>query len=246
MKTSSAKIEFLGSPRLFIDGKEIVMRSKRSFALLAYLCLEIQPTVRKKVEQLLWKSEEQPANDRLRVLLTKLRKHSPDIILTSRTSVALDPDIRQESDIVQFLQLYRDGTITSYKKAISLYSGDFLAKSTFEASGSYHTWLDHQRSVYRKILSTMYIEVVDFLLKNGKRDNDLQDGIDLAHKYLSKFIWSDEMILKLALMYIKSQQSKRALVLLLDYENKIEKEFSLYLPHELSSIKQKLELAIYG
>ena len=237
------KLCLLGKPQLLSAGNTINLRSHRAFALLGLLSLEITPTSRKRVAQLLWPEEEQPTNDRLRVLLSKLKQLAPDLIISDVNSIALNPDIQQETDALRFLRLNDEGSIQSYRAALDIYTGDFLQDVSFEASVFFETWLEHQRSIWREVLDFMYQQVVEFLLKEGKRTSDLQDALHLAHKHLSIFPWSDAMILKLCMIYIKKRQPDRALAALERYNVRISKEFGMQLPESLVSVKANLENA---
>ncbi len=237
------KLCLLGKPQLQSAGNLINLRSHRAFALLGLLSLEITPTSRKRVAQLLWPEEEQPTNDRLRVLLSKLKQLAPDLIISDVNSISLNPDIQQETDALRFLRLNDEGSIQSYRAALDIYTGDFLQDISFEASVFFETWLEHQRSIWREVLDFMYQQVVEFLLEDGKRTSDLQDALHLAHKHLSIFPWSDAMILKLCLIYVKKRQPDRALAALERYNMRISKEFGMQLPESLVGIKANLENA---
>lgn len=234
------KLQLLGKPQLQSGDKLINLRSHRGFALLGLLSLEVTPTSRKRVAQLLWPEEEQPTNDRLRVLLSKLKQLAPDLIISDANTIALNPDIQHNADALKFLRLHDDNQIQSYREALDLYTGDFLEGISFEASVFFETWLEHQRSIWREVLDFMYHEVVEFLLKEGKRSSDLQDALHLAHKHLSIFPWSDAMVLKLCLIYIKKRQPNRALEALERYNTRISKEFGMQLPESLVNIKSGL------
>lgn len=236
-------LQLLGKPQVHLSNGAINLRSHRGFALLGLLCLEVTPTSRKRVAQLLWPEEEQPTNDRLRVLLSKLKQLAPDLIVSDANTIALNPDIQYETDALRFLSLHDEGTIQAYRTALDIYTGDFLQDISFEASVFFETWLEHQRSIWREVLDFMYQQVVDFLLEDGKRTSDLQDALYLSHKHLSIFPWSDPMILKLCMVYIKKRQPDRALATLERYNTRISKEFGMQLPDALVFVKHNLENA---
>ena len=70
-------LRLFGVPNIIIDGKEVTLRSKRSFGLIAYLHSEDKPVSRKDLVELLWASNNQPASGNLRVLLYQLHKLLP-------------------------------------------------------------------------------------------------------------------------------------------------------------------------
>jgi len=237
------RLQLLGKPLVHSAGELVNLRSHRAFAMLGLLCLEVTPTSRKRVAQLLWPEEEQPTNDRLRVLLSKLKQLAPDLVVSDTNTIALNPDVQQQTDALRFLSLHDEGTIQAYRTALDLYDGDFLQDISFDASVFFETWLEHQRSIWREVLDFMYQEVVEFLLTKGKRNSDLQDALHLSHKHLSIFPWSDPMIQKLCMVYIKKRQPDRALAVLERYNARISKEFGMQLPESLVFIKSNLENA---
>lgn len=237
------KLELLGKPQLYSKGASVNLRSHRAYALLGLLALELAPTSRKRVAQLLWPEEEQPTNDRLRVLLSKLKQLAPDLIISDATTIQLNPEIQHETDALRFLRLNDNNDMPSYRAALDIYTGDFLEGISFEASAFFETWLEHQRSIWREVLDFMYNHVVEFLLTKGKRSSDLQDALLLAHKHLTLFPWSDAMVLKLCIIYVKKRQPNRALEALNRYNTRINKEFGMQLPESLVKIKFNLENA---
>ena len=240
-------IKLLGTPQIIIDGQELKLRSHRTFALIAYLCLELSPTPRQYISEILWRPEEQPTNDRLRVLLSKLRRSAPNLIISSAKHLEINPVIRQRTDAIQFLALHDEYSTDAFKQAIEAYTGDFLESSELETSSYFDKWLLHQQTIWREVLNFMYHHVIEELLTEGttkdKSEADLREALFLAHKHLSIFPWSDEMIYKLVLIYIKKRQPDRALNLLNQYQARVSKEFDLQLPDQLHSIWQHLQSA---
>ncbi len=242
-------VNLLGKPQILIDGTEVQLRSARSFALIAYLCLELTPTPRNHIAELLWTPEQQPTNDRLRVLLSKLKKTAPNLVKSTTKTLVINKAVRQQTDAIRFLALHDEGTIAASKQAIESYTGDFLTGIEFEASSEFEKWLLHQQTIWREVLNFMYHQVIEELLLEGNSSNsansakDLREALFLAHKHTSIFPWSDEMIFKLAIIYIKKRQPDRALSLVVKYEERISKEFDVQLPPELQEIKSNVESA---
>ena len=233
-------IQLFGTPNIIVDSKDVALRSKRSFALIAYLHLKDKPVSRKDIAELLWGSNEQPASGNLRVLLYQLRKLLLNSIVDIEKTLTIDKTIQLDSDVNRFLALYNEASITSYQAAIKTYGGDFLANNSFEASAKYTAWLEEQQVNFRRKLDIMYLEVLEFLLTKGKRASDLKEAVILTERYNALFPWSDNMMLKLVLVHIKQRQTNKALALLTDYEYQMQKELSLTLPQELAVVKNNL------
>lgn len=233
-------LELFGAPKISVNNKRIFFRSKRGIALITYLHLENKPVARKDLAKLLWPSHEQPATDKIRVLLYSIRKHFPNLIVSLKDSLTLNEAVSVSSDVNRFLTLYNENSIDAYQDAIRIYSSDFLADNSFEASKKYDTWLEEQQTSLRGKLDKMYVETIEFLLIHGKRSNDNKEAKLLKQQYNSLFPWSDTMIKQLSLVYIKQNQLDEALELLIGYERHLQEELSLDLSHELSMFKNNL------
>lgn len=70
----SLELEWLGTPRVFLDGRQVKLETRKSLALLAYLSIERRPVAREFLATLLWPEYDMtraPAN--LRRTLTSLQ-----------------------------------------------------------------------------------------------------------------------------------------------------------------------------
>ena len=150
------KLYLLGAPRVEVNTVPVDLPRRKVLALLIYTALANQPQQRDALATLLWpESERKAARAALRRELHTLNGAIGEgWLVTTRDSVAIDPDALIWSDVALFRNAvsYADrnnqsGSQTNddYKRkqleeAIALYQGDFLAGFTLSDCPAFDDW----------------------------------------------------------------------------------------------------------
>jgi DNA-binding SARP family transcriptional activator len=140
-KVDSAKLYWLGQPRIECDGRSVRLDTRKTTALLAYLTLSDQPVSRERLAALFWPEFDQqraPAN--LRHSLTALRSALPGEWLCAerdrvgvRLSDRLLVDVRRVRVLISEVKSHTHGPdedcpecSAHLQEAAALYKGEFL------------------------------------------------------------------------------------------------------------------------
>ena len=138
-------------------GGLIVVRSRKSRALLAYLAIECGREVsREKLADLLWGNHpDDLARQSLRQCLAELRAifraTAPDMLLTTRETVGLRPDLISV-DALEFLELTQG---LAFDQAARIYRGEFLGNLGLEST-PFAEWVRTQRNHFASIAATVF------------------------------------------------------------------------------------------
>lgn len=149
---ANLELKFLGEFGVFRDGRALPLPpSKKTRALLAYLCLNARKLRREQLCELLWEVPDDPRGS-LRWSLSKLRGVLDDDgrahIVADRTHVAFDAgDLFVDSLALQALaasELAQASTET-LEAAAARYSGNFLEGLEFSDFHDFHSWCVAER-----------------------------------------------------------------------------------------------------
>jgi len=163
MGTLSLKL--FGNFQALLDGQPSgTFRTNKAQALLVYLAVEHKQTHRREgLMTLLWPDMPLPsAQVNLRQVLYRLRQMFPDLLLSSRQTVRLNPDAALEVDLHRFdaliAQVERHAHPSlagctpcreALEEAMVLYRGDFLADFYLDDSNEFEEWAEALREQYR-------------------------------------------------------------------------------------------------
>ena len=135
------KILLLGPPRLERDGEQLVIDTRKTMALMAYLAVTGESHSRDALATLLWpESEPRRARSTLRRNLSVLNKTlDGPWLAVDRDTIGLNPNADLWLDIDQFQQRLQNwqshkhpenevcvDCLSDLVKAVTLYRGDFL------------------------------------------------------------------------------------------------------------------------
>ena len=172
-------ISLLGEFRIEQDGELISLPTRKAEALLAFLILNPEKHTREKLAAIFWgDSPDSSARGSLRKALTFLRKHIyPEIVITTKDTVQLNPDcpvdvdVRQFEDQAQWL-LSAEAASPSQFSAL-VYTGNLL--QDFDDD-----WVYPQRQYYRD----QYIEALLRAIELARAQSEYQQAIDFAQNLL--------------------------------------------------------------
>lgn len=157
------KINFLGSPKVFVDKKRIYFPYKKAEALFYYLYFK-KSSSRNSLTEIFWCDfDEKSAKKNLRDALYKIKKTFGFDILISpkRASLMINTEYNISSDIDDF----------DKNNAAELYKGDFLENFVVKDCYGFEEWLYEKREHYKKI----YIDAIKEKLYENMNYTGIKD-----------------------------------------------------------------------
>ncbi len=161
---------------LHIDGAPL---PQKAAALLVYLARTRQRESREVLAELLWTDQPpERAASSLRVVLSQLRVALPDLLLTDRQTVEINPEYPLTLDASILDDIARDAErewnaartlsdvlLQQVEDAVGLYTGDFLFGFTAPNADAFEDWL----GIERQALHTRAIQAVTYLVTEYER-----------------------------------------------------------------------------
>ncbi len=162
------RLSLLGSPQLFVDGEENILRERKAIALLAWLAVERTAQSRDTLATLFWpEHDQQRARANLRYLLWSLRKSVGEEWLRSEgDQIALADGAQLRVDVEEFHRYLAEwrahshpadahcaACVEALETAAQLYRGDFLQGFTLDDSPAFDDWQFFQAEMLRRELA---------------------------------------------------------------------------------------------
>lgn len=150
---SGLELRFLGDFAVLRDGRPLALPpSKKTRALLAYLCLQPRRFRREQLCELLWEVPDDPLGS-LRWSLSKLRRLIDDEgqprVVADRSSVGIEP-VGALIDVRELRALAAGGlaaaSTDALESAAAQYRGSFLEGLEFSNFHEFHTWCVAERA----------------------------------------------------------------------------------------------------
>jgi DNA-binding SARP family transcriptional activator len=141
MPAVSLRIQLLGPPRISVDGRPLVVDTRKAIALLAYLAIVDRPIGREPLVELLW-PEADPDDGRgaLRRTLSVLRTGlGGSWLAVDRRQVAV---VREgvDLDVARFRSAIRAPDRSALAGAVAVYEADFLEGFSLRDSPAFDEW----------------------------------------------------------------------------------------------------------
>ena len=160
------RLNLLGGYEASVDGHPIWFRTRKTFALLAFLALDPRPHRREAIAELLWPGGEgADARANLRTALVYVRGaigNSADaILMANRDTVGLAPgSVDVDIDVLraarQLIRLPRNVALRKeLESAVSRYRGPFLAELVFPDAPELDVWIEAQREYWRNVATEL-------------------------------------------------------------------------------------------
>ena len=163
------ELRLLGPPRVSIDGRESTLRTRKTFALLAYLAAEGGMHRRDKLAELLWPgSTSGRGRTTLRSALAGIRRElregvpgagdellkiEGDLLgVTVGPELGLDLDVLREAFAASRASRRGEkyeGLISTLRSADAAYRGEFLEGFRLEDAPEFELWVEAQRTLWR-------------------------------------------------------------------------------------------------
>jgi DNA-binding SARP family transcriptional activator len=187
------RVTCLGSFRIG-SHKQAGLQPKRGRELLQYLTLH--PTrgiARDRLIELFWPDlDARAATHRLHLVASGARRFLKEIlggfdaIRCTREGYAWHPSVCVVSDLTHFTDLYRLGSMTAFKQAVAIYSGELF-------EGENRDWLQPERVKYSIIHASMLERLANCALAESDHEAALGYGLELlamdrAHEGASRLV----------------------------------------------------------
>lgn len=161
IQETELRVYLFGSMRIERDNVKIRLPRRKVESLLAYLFLHPEQHVRDHLATLFWgDSSDAEARHSLRTALATVRQQvSPDLLLTDRDHVQLNPDFALWVDLRQLLSLEEmpdHPSVDFLQTHLALWQGDLLA-------GFYDEWITIEREHYQTRLIKLFLQVTQNL-----------------------------------------------------------------------------------
>ncbi len=202
-------LNLFGQPNLRQQDQVVELKSRKGWALLAYLVLMPNPVSRESLANLFWPEHDAVGGRRnLRRLLYTLNQ-SPiqPYLRTDGEAVSLDWD--GQIDVRLFLNRLEEG---DWGTAVTLYNGDLLDGVVIGDSSQFEDWLTDQREQLRQQMLRALTSLTDDYLEN----NNWIDAEATVRKQLSLDNWNE--LLWRRLITILASNGRRAQALA-EYNN---------------------------
>ena len=176
------KVSILGTPSLVEGGYSSELnKSRKGFALLAYLVVRKRIETREHIGDLLWNSDDTVASLRnLRVLLTRIRPHLPNLIVT-RASVQYDPAPDEAIDYLTLTEKLSAKDENLSLEDLRAYRGELLEGLYLEDAPRFMEWLTIQREKLRRSV----LDAHHALCQSLADQHRWQEGGETAAHWLS-------------------------------------------------------------
>lgn len=213
------------------DGKELDLRGRKEFALLAFLATESESAHRRDfLGGLLWpEMGDSEFRNNLRVALSRLKnslsRSGIEPLLIDRQTVQLKPSPDIEIDTYRFWQLVRDvdshkheeitrcqKCLPRIKEAIALYKGEFLRGFHVDDSYAFDDWLTIQREHFHLRM----LELLEIMDAAYLHEGDLHSAMTTVRQRLTLDPLQERAHRQLMLLMVQNGERHSALV---QYEN---------------------------
>jgi len=214
-------LNFLGPPRLDVDGKVVEPDTRKATALLAYLAVGGERPSRDALAALLWPDfDDRRAKAALRRTLSALKATVGDAaIYATREVIGLHAEVVW-CDVLAFQELLAQ---EEWATAVDLYRDDFLAGFSLRDSLPFDDWQLQQAEYLRRA----YSDALAQLVNNAVASHDFAAGITYARRWLRLDSLREEAHYQLMRLYAWSGQRSAALLQYRDCLRALEEELGV-------------------
>lgn len=170
-------LTLLGSPRIVVDGRPLVLRERRALCLLAWLGEMSRPVSREEAATLLWPdADPEVGRARLRRLIYKVNEAAgAPIIEADRLTLRFPETAELSVDSTRFVALI---AARGYGAALELWRGPFLDGIELGDSDSFTEWLFYRREA----LNGRYIHALERGSELARQRGEAEGVLALARR----------------------------------------------------------------
>jgi DNA-binding SARP family transcriptional activator len=147
------KIRLLGPTSILVDDQPVLLKRRKSRALLYYIAAQPQPITRRQSATLLWGDHtDKTARHNLRTTLYGLRQELDEYLHIEEERIGLeDAEVDARIFAAALERPQNTATIEELSQVLELYQGDFLADFDLPDSEEYEDWIAVEREHYRRL-----------------------------------------------------------------------------------------------
>lgn len=206
-------VTMLQTPRVELDGREIVFPFKRVDALFYYMVIRRSAT-RQELIALLWEScDDATGLKNLRNAVYSLKKTLGGNFLLSpnKTTLQVDPAWELDCDYDRFMR----------ESDLSLYKGEFLQGFAVKQTFSFEAWMEHTRDTLRERYLLLLFRAAKEAATHGQDDQ----AVLLASEYLREEPWDESVAIFLMERLRAGQNYPRAAEVYQQLQKQMQEEF---------------------
>ncbi len=218
---SSLKLTLFGAPQVELNGQRMALKTRKAFALLAYLAVSRQPQSRETLATLFWpefSSERAFAN--LRGALQALTQaFGDDWFAICRRDIAIKPSSDLFVDVHEFQRLLNhtnnhhaptisvEERLPSLQAAAELYQDDFLRGFTLPDCLAFDEWQAAHTGQFREQIA----ETLRQLIGHYTEQRDMAAAIQYAQRWVEVCPWEEDAHREMMRVYAADHQRSAAL-----------------------------------
>jgi len=170
-------LTLLGSPRIVVDGRALLLRERRALCLLAWLAELGRPASREEAATLLWPgANAETGRARLRRLIYRINAAAgAAIIAGDRLTLHFSEAVRLTVDSTRFAALVN---AREHADALALWGGPFLEGIELDDSENATEWLFYRREALRGL----YIHALEREGERARDRGDVEGALALARR----------------------------------------------------------------
>jgi DNA-binding SARP family transcriptional activator len=192
-RATRLRLSLLGAAEAALDGRPVVFRTKKAFALLAYLAVDPGPHPRERLADLLWpEADVVDARASLRTALNYMRQAlgplADALIRATRESLGVVPgapvdlDVHALAHAQQLARCWRSDTPEhQIEAAVDRIRGPFLAGMLVPDAPDFEAWIESQRTYWSGVES----ELLDRLATRQMMDRGATAAIGTLERWTS-------------------------------------------------------------
>ena len=169
----SLSIALLGAPRIEVDGRALVVDTRKATAVLAFLAVTGHMHTRAVIADLLWPdADPERSRSALRRTLSTLRGAlGEDRLISDRVNLALNLD-GASFDLAEFRRVAVDPTvgIDALTRAVALHRDELLAGFALRDSADFDDWQREAQETVRRERASALDRLADLLALEGRFD----------------------------------------------------------------------------
>lgn len=204
-------LHLLGTPQILLTNEPLLLRSAKAQALLVYLALTGRTHSRPALAGLLWpEKSDAEARTNLRQALYALRHALPNLLVSSRESIGLQPEAIKAIDTAHFeeqAQFGLAGDVDALQQAADLYRGEFLAGFYVEDAITFEEWVLLTRERLHKVAFQTLQQLTTYYVS----EQDSIRGLRYAEQLLTLEPWREETHYQLMQLLAWNGQPQSAL-----------------------------------
>ncbi|MFZ4656063.1 MAG: AfsR/SARP family transcriptional regulator [Caldilineaceae bacterium] len=184
------ELKLLGSPQILLHGRPVNGLPLKSQTLLFYLAVNGRPQSRLALAGLLWPDKrEADALANLRQALYHLRNALPDYLEINRLTVAFNPALPCQIDVLLFEHgCDAANPLALRQAAVDRYVGDFLAGFYVENADPFDEWAVIMRERLHRLATTTLQDLVTHFVTQ----QETQWGLRYTNQWLALEPWREE------------------------------------------------------